>query len=297
MTNATSLILHHYDTSPFAEKARVGLGLKGLDWYGVDIPVAMPKPDLTPLTGGYRKTPVLQIGADIYCDTKLIFDEVEQRFPTPSYYPAGNRGLVQMMGRFCDGPWFQQSVAMIFGTIGDFVPDDFKKDREKLMGRAFDTDAMKAALPLVREQLAVSFGWLDQQLADGRDFVEGPAPGLADLHAYLNVWFLGATVSQELAPLLTPTVSAWAERMAGLGHGQKTVLPAADALATAKDASPSVTGEGPRVTVMADDYGKDPVQGMLVADTTERTVLLREDDTLGQIAVHFPKSGFVVIRS
>ena len=68
----TDIILHHYETSPYSEKVRLGLGLKGLAWASVEIPIIMPKPDLTALTGGYRKTPVLQIGADIYCDSQLI---------------------------------------------------------------------------------------------------------------------------------------------------------------------------------------------------------------------------------
>src|SRR5205085_714114 len=74
---------------PYSEKVRIGLGLKGLAWGSVEIPVIMPKPDLTALTGGYRKTPVLQIGADIYCDSQLIMRELERRHPSPSFYPAG----------------------------------------------------------------------------------------------------------------------------------------------------------------------------------------------------------------
>ena len=83
------IILHHYDISPYSEKVRLGLGLKGLAWASVEIPVIMPKPDLTALTGGYRKAPVLQIGADIYCDSQLIMRELERRHPSPSFYPAG----------------------------------------------------------------------------------------------------------------------------------------------------------------------------------------------------------------
>src|SRR5439155_485317 len=86
------IILHHYDTSPYSEKVRLGLGLKGLAWASVEIPVIMPKPDLTALTGGYRKTPVLQIGADIYCDSQLIMRELERRHPSPGFYPAGRGG-------------------------------------------------------------------------------------------------------------------------------------------------------------------------------------------------------------
>src|SRR5271163_2053304 len=85
----TDIILHHYKTSPYSEKVRLGLGLKGLTWASVEIPIIMPKPDLTALTGGYRKTPVMQIGADIYCDSQWIMRELERRHPTPSFYPAG----------------------------------------------------------------------------------------------------------------------------------------------------------------------------------------------------------------
>jgi len=61
----SEVILHHYPMSPYAEKTRRALGIKKLAWRSVTIPVIMPKPDLMPLTGGYRKTPVMQIGADI----------------------------------------------------------------------------------------------------------------------------------------------------------------------------------------------------------------------------------------
>jgi hypothetical protein len=31
----TDIILHHYETSPYSEKVRLGLGLKGLAWGSV----------------------------------------------------------------------------------------------------------------------------------------------------------------------------------------------------------------------------------------------------------------------
>ena len=58
----TDIILHHYPTSPFSEKVRLVLGYKKLAWKSVIIPSIMPKPDVIALTGGYRKTPFLQIG-------------------------------------------------------------------------------------------------------------------------------------------------------------------------------------------------------------------------------------------
>jgi glutathione S-transferase len=82
------LILHHYPMSPFAEKVRLMLGYKQLPWRSVTIPPVMPKPDVVALTGGYRKTPILQVGADVYCDTALIARVLEAWQPQPTLYPA-----------------------------------------------------------------------------------------------------------------------------------------------------------------------------------------------------------------
>src|SRR5688572_20983458 len=110
----TALLLHQYDSSPFSEKVRVCLGIKRLAWGAVDQPVIMPKPDLVPLTGGYRRIPVLQIGADIYCDSVLIVRELERRFPEPTLFPAGDRGLGAAIALWADRAMFQAAVAIIF---------------------------------------------------------------------------------------------------------------------------------------------------------------------------------------
>ncbi len=66
------VILHHYPQSPVSEKVRIAFGMKDLAWHSVEIPRLPPKPDLMPLTGGYRMTPVMQVGADVFCDSLCI---------------------------------------------------------------------------------------------------------------------------------------------------------------------------------------------------------------------------------
>ena len=111
----TEVILHHYPMSPYAEKARTALGIKRLAWRSVTIPVVMPKPDLLPLTGGYRKTPVMQIGADIYCDTQCILRELERRFPEPSFYHGTDAGTANALSFYLDRTLFSPIVGMTFG--------------------------------------------------------------------------------------------------------------------------------------------------------------------------------------
>src|SRR5215467_8540352 len=114
LTMSHEIIFHHYPASPFSEKVRVVFGIKQLAWRSVEIPNMMPKPDLMPLTGGYRKTPVMQIGADIYCDTQIILRELERRYPTPSIFPVKN-GLAYAIAFWSDRLFFMPSVGVVFG--------------------------------------------------------------------------------------------------------------------------------------------------------------------------------------
>src|SRR6202789_2847913 len=131
------LILHHYDTSPFSEKVRLLFGLRGLAWRSVIQPTIMPKPELTPLTGGYRRIPVLQSGADVNCDSQVILAEVAARSGGPL------EGAGWAVNLWADRLFFGVTVPIIFGEIE--VPKAFIEDREKLSGRPFDSAARGAA--------------------------------------------------------------------------------------------------------------------------------------------------------
>ena len=181
-------ILHHFDESPFSEKIRVIFGFKKLAWNSVRTSRIMPRPDLMPMTGGYRRTPTMQIGADIYCDTQIIIRELERRYPTPTLLPGGNAGVPAALGMWTDRPFFQSTVNLVFGFIGDKVPRDFIEDREKLRGGKFDIAAMTAALPQMRDQFRAHVDWIEAQLGDGRPWLLGEF-SLADVSAYMNVWY------------------------------------------------------------------------------------------------------------
>jgi glutathione S-transferase len=230
----TGIILHHYDTSPYSEKVRTGFGLKGLAWASVELPVIMPKPNLTALTGGYRKTPVLQIGADIYCDSQLIMGELERRYPTPSFYPAG-RGAADALAWWAEKTTFLPAVSIVFAKRPEVLPEGFLEDRVKFSGRNIDPIAMMAAVPNLLDQLRAHFDWLDQTLADGRSFLQGPAACLADLAAYHPVWFLRQNFGSAAAPLDGfPRLLTWAERIAAIGHGSRSQMSAQQALDISK---------------------------------------------------------------
>jgi glutathione S-transferase len=301
----TDIILHHYDTSPYAEKVRTGLGLKGLAWASVELPQIMPKPNLTALTGGYRKTPVLQIGADIYCDSQLIMRELERRHPTPSFYPAG-RGAADALAWWAEKTMFLPAVSIAFAKRPEVLPKGFLEDRAKFSGRNIDPVVMLAAVPNQLDQLRAHFDWLDQTLADGRSFLQGRAVGLSDLAAYHPVWYLRQNFGSAAAPLDGfPRLLSWAERVAAIGHGRRSPMTSEQALDVARTATsiakastdakdPIGRKPGQVVSVTPDDTGRDPVIGELVTSGIDEIVIRRRDPAIGEICVHFPRAGFVV---
>jgi glutathione S-transferase len=295
------IILHHYDTSPFSEKVRLMLGIKGLAWRSVIQPVIMPKPDLIPLTGGYRRIPVLQIGADVYCDSQVILAEIEARHPDPPVI----RGADWAVNLWADRLWFQSSVAVIFARMGDQVPKEFIADREKLSGRPFDVKAMKAAEPFARAQWRAYAAWMDEGLSRS-DFLGGATPSLSDVAAWMAVWWAGRAVPELMTGF--DRLAAWRDRITAIGHGQRSEMSPAEALQVASAAAPvepgpsdphdpSGLGPGDAVVVQADDYGRDPIEGRLVALRPDRISLARECGELDVIHVHFPRAGYVLTRA
>ncbi len=304
----SGIILHHYDSSPFSEKVRRVLGIKGLEWRSVVIPSMMPKPRYTPLTGGYRRTPSMQIGADVWCDSACVIRELERRFPEPTLFPDGGRGVPWLLGTWADRTFFLAAVALVFGTIGDEVSQAFIDDRVAMAGTAFDVARMRASVPVMREQVRAHADAIDAQLADGRPFLQGDAPGLADVQASFVPWFIARACPQEAGVLgRFERLGAWERRLAALGHGHRRELDAEAALAVARDATPeSLPDEDPaepnglepgmQIEVAPDDYGRDFVRGELVSSGPQEIALLRRDPDLGEIVVHFPRTGYVVYR-
>ena len=291
------LVLHHYPNSPWAEVVRLALGLKGATYGSVEIPSVSPKPDLTALTGGYERTPVLQIGADIHCDTVAICAALEERVEGPTLYPAplGRAGL--LMALWAGGPTFASAVGSALGPIADHIPDAFFADRQARFG--LDKNRLKAGAAHMDTQLRAAVAAIGGALADGRAFVGGDGPGHADLALYMLVWF------QRMRGL-TPDafgelVAGWAARVAAIGHGQPEAWTAERAIALAAERRPvgghSVEGDwsaGQPVRVKTDTPDPATVEGALVGLTPSTIVVERTDARAGLVHVHLPRLGQVL---
>ncbi len=304
----TDLILHHHDPSPFAEKIRLVFGLKRLAWSSVQVPMIMPKPDLTALTGGYRKAPVLQVGADIYCDTSLIARELEERFPHPTLFPAGHVGLSYALSRWSDKAFFEPGAGLSMGENKE-IPEPILDDRKDFFN-FMDFDAMDAEMPHCYAQFQAQCQLLeDELLAGSSDYIVGSRPSWIDVQAYFSVWMANTNIPR--APdLMAPfeAINAWSQRMEAIGRGERTDIEATEALAIAAAAEPAAGdgvdanpfhdfGAGDDVVVVPDDYGFDPVEGSLRTLNNHRVAIERDAGELGTLVVHFPRIGYRVNKA
>ena len=304
------IILHNYPQSPVAEKVRVALGIKNLSWGDVEIPRLPPKPMLTELTGGYRRTPVMQVGADIYCDSQCIIRELDRRFPDPAFFPTADTGLMWALSRWTDGALFDLAVKIVLGAANDQLPEDFAQDRGRLyLGEDWQNRLKQAnaELPHLVSQLRAPLSWLNTQLGDGRSFLLGEHPGAIDAQIYHVVWFIhgrwegGPIMLSEFENLVR-----WQNNVSEIGHGNPEEISAESAISLAKNSEPTVEKRvlpndpqglevGMEVTISPDvDGGEQPVTGTVRYADAETIAIDRTGDQVGTVSVSFPRAGYRV---
>ncbi len=301
------LILHHYALSPFAEKIRAILSYKDLLWTSVEIPDRLPKPDLVALTGGYRRTPVLQVGAHVYCDTSLIAEVLERLAPTPPIFPAEIAGTARILAEWADTTFFWTAVDYAFQPEGAaailagrseedraaFVSDRkaYREGRPRLRGG----DATAAMLIYLRR--------FETMLIDDRVWLLGFTASIADFSVYHAIWFVHR--AGPLASIMEdfPHLTAWYQRMRQLVQPPHADMTSAAALAhAADDPPPEIEAEfhidthgislGDQVTITPTDVGRTPVRGELVMAMRDELAIRRFDERVGELIVHFPRIGF-----
>ena len=300
------LILHHYSTSPLSEKIRVILGLKNLSWRSVEIPNLPPKPDVIPLSGGYRRTPILQIGADVFCDSQLILSELDYRKPANS----NNLGLIQIINRWCDN-LFHPVVKVAVAASSNELPKEFLKDRQKLFLNEYpDIESAKARIPHYTAQVRAQLAWAEASLKEQKGFLTGDSASIADASLYALTWFIRRRWGNGV-PFLGqfPNICRWEESVRSIGHGVATNMMSQEALDVAKNAKTTYEARedtsnlqnlsvGDRVSIISDsNTGEEKVFGHIHTMDQNRIGLIHKNDRVGTICIHFPKLGYVIERT
>ncbi len=297
------IILHHYDASSYSQKIRSILGYKNMSWHSVLQPDAMPKPDLTALTGGYRLLPVLQIGSDIYCDTKCIARRLEREVAQPPLY-CGPDATLRGLSVWGESVFF--SLVTIALSEGQFS-DAFVKDRQEMSGPGFNPETAKKFVAWRTTQLRQHLNAIENQLGDGSTYLLGENATIADFSIFHPLWTIETmSIASELTSF--PMVQAWLDRMRAIGEGKREELSTDKAIDVAMKSTPSSvdnvqaqnqTELPPSTTVKVrhEAYNGGPVSGELVWSDSEDIGIRRIDERAGELIVHFPKEGFIVTQT
>jgi glutathione S-transferase len=300
----SQVILHHYPLSPYSEKIRLALGLKGVNWRSVEIPVWTPRPKLTPMTGGYRRTPILQVGAEFYCDTLHILRAIEGLGTSGSLYPKGQEGIAKALGWWIEKGSFMNAVCLTIGNMPG-LPQELIEERRPLFRVNLDPEALRPKRATYLQRVNAHIGWLAEALADGRQYIFGTDPSSADLSAYHPIWFARQNGGSEVNELISfaTVIDPWYRRVAAIGHGKFSEMTPDEAIEAAKASDPSEPGDwspeaqnvglrrGDWVSVTPDDYGNS-VYGTILSWTPDEIVIRHEDHSVGKVNLRFPRVGF-----
>lgn len=297
------LILYHYPLSPFSEKVRSLLGYAGIPWHSVTVREMPPRPELEALAGGYRKIPVAQVGADVFCDTRTIAREIARLASKPELILERQPLEIQQFVEQVDLEIFLAAVVYASGpgvlwklikTTSPLHAARFLKDRIEI-GR-------KARVPAVSPSRARQVFQQHLERMEGmltRPFLFGDKPCIADFSAYHSLWFVAEVAGKPVLKGL-PAVSAWMKRMHSFGHGDSYTMDSEEALGIAQQSAPRDINQpgletqlyGQTVSVAPTDYGRDPVVGQLVHASDDEWVIAHTHPRVGQVHLHFPRAGF-----
>ena len=300
----SELILHHYPLSPFSEKVRAMLGYAGLDWQSVTVKEMPPRPLLAPLAGGYRKIPVAQIGADIFCDTRTISREIARLGNKPELVMENCSEEVQQFVREVDLDIFLACIitagnlTLLRKVLQESSVIELAKllwDRIKMGSKA----KVKAHGPARMKRMVRDHLERLEAMLDNQPFLFGDSPNAADFSAYHGIWFQRDLANQRVVRQY-PKVNAWMDRLQAFGQGNATAISAEEALEIARNHWPRAFPEsdqepemiGQSVQIAPEDYGREPVEGTLAASTALERIIVRQDPTVGEVANHFPREGF-----
>ena len=299
------LILHHYPASPISEKIRVIFGLKNISWRSVEIPNLPPKPDVIPLSGGYRRTPIMQIGADIFCDSQRILSEIERQHPSPSI----NMGLIQISNHWSD-QLFHPIVAVAIASSSDVFPKDFLEDRKRLfLGNYVDIESVKTQIPNFTAQIRAQFSWAEKSIENNHGYLLGKEASIADASLFALTWFIrrrwanGAEFMEEF-----PGVCLWEQSIKNIGHGTSVDMASLEALDVAQNTETTFDSKsdindkqnievGDHVTIVFDENtGETPVGGEVHTIDRNSIGLLHTNERVGTVCIHFPRVGYRIER-
>ncbi|KAF7299287.1 Glutathione S-transferase [Mycena indigotica] len=317
-----SVIVYRYDLSPYSRKLHHTILLKNIPQTWVNVPMIPPRPDVELLGVGHRRIPILAIGGDLYFDTSLAASALERRFPPGQYgsiFPPRkhNGGSDAALIKLFAKSWVDDTLSPSIVSLlrWHLLPSQLVHDRESLFGRPIDIEKQRAARPANLSVLSSHITFLEEQLADGREWLfDTESPSFADSAAHASCLFARTLLESEsiFTAETFPQTTAWLARLSDhlaiLEKAQPVTYTsgeeAAAQIASAPREPETVVGfnkvEAGRlgfklrdtISVVCDDGpGNIPTIGVLVALNREE-IVLETQSALATFRCHFPRIAY-----
>ncbi|KAI8061190.1 hypothetical protein BC940DRAFT_136969 [Gongronella butleri] len=313
----TDIVLHWYPESPFANKVSWLLNYKKIAYKTVKIDICEPRPLRRPLDAGYRKTPILQIGNQVYCDSKAIIEQLEEMVPEPSLFPVTTANGTSTVG--AAHAWSLLLDSVVFTAVASQfelaqLPPNFFEDRLELLGAKITPEEWALKRPVAKIDLDAHLARVHQSIPvisspDAPAWLLGTAtPSVADFSLAMNTWFMQLLIPDELAKY--PRMTAHFQQLMPLIDPKRVygmpAITAEDALAIAKEQQkmPSANTvppayayltKGQKVGVTPTDLGIQAAIGELVALTDKHVILKITDERTNAVYVHLPLVYFAIV--
>jgi glutathione S-transferase len=295
----------------------------------------MPRPDLARIGVQYRRIPILSVGADVYLDSRLIIEKLNQLYPSTAAtshqtVTTEARATESLLSKWTtnSGEIFAASIAIIPSDNQGFANPELLRDRKELMGTDnVNPERRAASRPEAILVMRRAFDFVENTLlADGREWVLGNegGPSMADLEACwplrMPVAMPGVLSGTGISREVYPRTFSWIERFnaavhaAQKKHGKPESIKGEQAaeVITSSGSVGAETGfdegdpvvqakglkKGQSVRIWPSDYGfthKD--EGQLVGVTRDEVVIETRAENGGRVFVHAPRVGFRIAPS
>jgi glutathione S-transferase len=288
------------------------LGYTKLDWYSELTSKGVPRPVQEILVGNYsRRIPILQIGADIYCDTKEICHQIaeisgieelsfyhlskeQQHFADELEYEFGRAVVAKLTP--------MELIISYFKHIPMKDACTFLIDRLKLKSKMKENNPLNEKSNVEWTKFLIQyFKKIDNKLENHSFLSLEASPNYIDFTTYTHIWYSKRVNNLKYAKDLT-NIRRWLKRMDSYDLGNYKELSEGEAIEAAKQNKPKSldnsllnrTNKLNKSTSITINDGlsfiMEPVQGILLGENDKKSILKRENRTIGTVHVHLPKN-------
>lgn len=305
------IILHRAFGSVYAQKTMCVLGYAGANWHSVMTSEGLPRPVLETLVGSFaRRPPVLQIGADLYCDTDMIMMALSKQLNQPD--------LNRLTLSECENQQILAFDSELFYAVQGSI------SKRQFATRFFRKFGVKKAFTFFKDRLTMRNSKQAQQLITGKSqeqwkaivekhfaqmqrqlenvpFLSGKnTPNAVDFSAFTQVFYMDF-LNDLIDAKNYSEVGAWYQRMTAFGLGNFSEITAEKSIEIAKNTEPTPIPEtlqtsdrlGEEIEVPYNDsLGKlivEPLKAILVGEDDFQYIIERKNEAIGKVHIHIPK--------